>query len=58
MQAAMLWPASGMGIRRETKRETVLVSYNDLDTWHSGDRRILLASFQSYDMSVTFISDM
>ena len=34
--------ASSMGIGRQGKRETALVSYNDLDARHSGDGVILL----------------
>ena len=50
---------SSTGVRGQAKRETALVSYNDLDAQHSGDRVILLVGVRSYDahQSVTFISD-
>jgi len=48
------------GLGKQVKRETALVSYNDLDAWHSFDGVILSVSLQSYDahLSVTFITDM
>ena len=48
---------SSVGVGRQVKRETALVSYNDLNAQHSGDRVILLVSLRSYDMhlSVTFL---
>ena len=42
--AAMPRAASSVGIGKQAKRETLLVSYNDLDAQHSGDRVILLDS--------------
>ena len=42
MGAAVPRAASSMGIGRRAKRETALVSYNDLDAQHSGDGVILL----------------
>ena len=52
--------ASSVGVGRRVKRETALVSYNDLDARHSGDGVILLVGLRSYDahLSVTFLSDM
>ena len=52
--------ASSVGIRRRVKRETALVSYNDLKARHSADGIILLVGLRSYDahLSVTFVSDM
>ena len=48
--------ASSVGVGRRVKRETALVSYNDLDTRHSGDGVILLVGLRSYEvhLSVTF----
>ena len=56
----MLRAATSMGIRRQVKRETAMVSYNILDAWHAGDGVILLVGLQSYGahLSVTFISDV
>ena len=50
--------ASSVGVGRRVKRETALVSYNDLDARHSGDGVILLVGLRSYDvhLSVTFLS--
>ena len=47
--------ASSVGVRRQTKRETAMVSCNIL---HSGDGVILLVGLRSYDvhLSVIFIS--
>ena len=52
--------AGGVGVGRRVKRETALVSYNDLDAQHSSDGVIILVGLRSYDahLSVTFISDM
>ena len=52
--------ASRVGVGRRVKRETALVSYNDLNARHSGDGVILLVGLRSYDahLSVTFLSDM
>ena len=52
--------ASSVGVGRRVKRETALVSYNDLNARHSGDGVILLVGLRSYDphLSVTFLSDM
>ena len=52
--------ASSVGVGRRVKRETALVSYNDLNARHSGDGVILLVGLQSYDahLSVTFLGDM
>ena len=47
MRAAMLLAASSVGVGRQAKRETALVSYNDLKAWHSGDGVILLVNLQS-----------
>ena len=33
--------ASSTGIARQVKRDIGLVSYSNLDAWHSGDRVIL-----------------
>ena len=58
--AAVPLAASSMGAGRRVKRETALVSYNDLKAWHSGDGIILLVGLRRYDahLSVTFLSDM
>ena len=60
LRAAMPLAASSVGVGRRVKRETALVSYNDLDARHSGDGVILLVGLRSYDahLSVTFVSDM
>ena len=60
LRAAMPRAASSVGVGRRVKRETALVSYNDLDARHSGDGVILLVGLRSYDahLSVTFLSDM
>ena len=60
MRKAMLRAASSVGVGRRAIRETVLVSYNDLDARHSGDGVILLVDLRSYDayLSETFVSDM
>ena len=60
LRAAMPRAASSVGVGRRVKRETALVSYNDLDARHSGDGIILLVGLRSYDahLSVTFLSDM
>ena len=52
--------ASSVGVGRRVKRETALVSYNDLNARHSVDGVILLVGLRSYDvhLSVTFLSDM
>ena len=52
--------ASSVGVERRVKRETALVSYNDLNARQSGDGVILLVGLRSYDahLSVTFLSDM
>ena len=52
--------ASSTGVGKRAKRETALVSYNDLDARHSGDGEILLVGLRGYDahLPVTFISDM
>ena len=59
----MLRAAGSVGIGRRVKRETALVSYNDLKARHSGDGVILLVGLRSigwYDahLSVTFLSDI
>ena len=38
--------ASSVGVWRRAKRETALVSYNDLKAWHFGDGVILLVDLQ------------
>ena len=60
LRAAMPRAASSVGVGRRVKRETALVSYNDLDARYSGDGVILLVGLRSYDahLSVTFLSDM
>ena len=57
LRAAMPRAASSVGVGRRVKRETALVSYNDLDARHSGDGVILLVGLRSYDahLSVTFL---
>ena len=49
LRAAMPRAASSVGVERRVKRETALVSYNDLDAQHSGDGVILLVGLRSYD---------
>ena len=55
----MLRAASSVDVGRQAKRETALVSYNDLEARHSDDGVILLVSLRSYHahLSVTFKSD-
>ena len=50
--------ASSADVGKRAKRETALVSYNDLDARHSGDGEILLVGLRSYDahLSVTGFS--
>ena len=57
LRAAMPRAASSVGVGRRVKRETALVSYNDLNARHSGDGVIILVGLQSYDahLSVTFL---
>ena len=52
--------ASSVGVGRRVKRETALVSYNDLKARHSGDGVILLVGQRSYDAHLlgTFLSEM
>ena len=50
VRAAMPRDASSAGVGKQAKRETALVSYNDLDAWHSGDGVILLVGLRSYDV--------
>ena len=50
--------ASSVGVERRVKRETALVSFNDLDARHSGDGVILLVGLRSYDVHLSVISDM
>ena len=47
-----------VGVGRPAKRETALVSYNNLKAWCSDDGVILLVGLTSYDahLSVAFIS--
>ena len=49
-----------VGVGRRAKRETALVSFNDLNARHSGKGVILLVGPRSYDahLSVPFLSDM
>ena len=56
-QAAKPQTASSMGIGRQVKRETAMVSYSISEAHHSGDRVILLAGPQSHD-TVTFICEL
>ena len=51
--------ASSVGVGRRVKRETALVSYNDLKVRHSGDEVILLVGLPSYEahLSLTFLSE-
>ena len=60
MGAGKARAASSVGVGRRVKRETALVSYNDLKARHSVDGVILLVGLRSYDayLSVTFLSDM
>ena len=59
LRVAMPRAGSSVGIGRRAKRETALVSYNDLKAQHPGDGVILLVGLRSYDthLSVTFIID-
>ena len=58
--AAMPRASSSVGVGRRAKRETALVSYNDLKAWYSGDVVILLVGLRRSDahLSVTFMSDI
>ena len=56
----MLRVASSTNVERGAKRETLQVSYNDLDAQHSSYGVILLVGLRRYDahLLVTFRSNM
>lgn len=47
---------SGLGVRRQVKRENAIVSYSISETRHTGDKVILLVGPQGYDTHLV-ISD-